>query len=138
MKLKKFLLFLVLALGVITIQVSAQENSLKKSAADKAKVYTAKMIKTLALSKEQAIEVYRLRYELSLSLQIIHLKFADNQPQMIEFADEAKKDFQIGIKKILKPSQIAILNQYKKDLVALKQVGDKTVELNPVVVEFDF
>lgn len=137
----KWMLLVVIA-TVLSLSANAQEkeNSLKKAAAEKALVYTAKMMKTLNLSKEQAAHVYRLRYELSISLQLIHLQYADNEKLMMQFVADTQKDFQVGIKKLLKPEQIAILNRYKKDLVASQQkaIDNKAVEVLPQTVAYEW
>lgn len=118
-----------LFIGIITmlafaVQAQEKENSIKKAASEKALVYTAKMSKTLDLTKEQAAHIYRLRYELSISLQLIHLQYADKKDLMMQFVEDTQKDFQLGIRKVLKSNQVALLNRYKKDFVASKHVGE--------------
>ncbi len=136
----KWVLMVIAIVVSFTVNAQEKENSLKKAASEKALVYTAKMMKTLNLSKEQAAQVYRLRYELSISLQLIHLQYADNEKLMMQFVADTQKDFQIGIKKLLKPEQIAILNQYKKDFVASqhKASDNKAVETLPQTAAYEW
>lgn len=129
MRWTRYIMVACIALLSFAANAQEKENSFKKAASEKALVYTAKMMKTLDLSKEQAAQVYRLRYELSISLQLIHLQYSDNEKLLIQFAADAQKDFQTGVKKVLKPAQIALLNQYKKDFVATQH---KTTNSNPV------
>lgn len=140
MRMLRLVLVLMVAMLSFTVNAQENENSFKKAAAEKALSYTAKMMKTLDLSKEQAAQVYRLRYELSISLQLIHLQYSDNEKLMLQFVADTQKDFQLGIKKILKPSQIAILNQYKKDFVASqhKAVDNKAVEILPQTAAYEW
>jgi hypothetical protein len=119
----KCLFIAIITMLTFAVQAQEKENSIKKAASEKALAYTAKMMNTLNLTKEQAAHVYRLRYELSISLQLIHLQYADDKALMMQFVEDTQKDFQLGIRKILKSDQIALLNRYKKDFVAGKQVG---------------
>lgn len=112
-------LIIITSLLFLFTATQAQEtNSIKKAADEKAQAYTAKLMNTLDLSTQQAKAVYRLRYELSIGLQMIHHKYEHNQELMLQFANEAKNDFQVSIKKLLNVKQQQMLNEIKKDIVA--------------------
>ena len=120
------------------ISSNAQENnSLKQAAEQKAKSYTAKMMKTLDLSTEQAKAVYRLRYELSLGLQMIHLKYNQDEKLLMQFANDAKQDFQASIKKLLNDKQLRLLSEYKKDIVAAQQQSANNIINSTANFQFD-
>lgn len=120
------LIIITSLLLLFTASQAKETNSIKKAADEKAQAYTAKLMNTLDLSTQQAKAVYRLRYELSIALQMIHHKYEHNQELMLQFANEAKNDFQVSIKKLLSVKQQQVLNELKKDIVAKQTSNHST------------
>lgn len=112
----KVLIVLLVSIS-IGLNAGEKEKIIKTNADIKAKSFVIKWVEPLELNKTQIKKVYRLRYEMSVALQLIYLQYADKPEILLQFADEAKNDFHVGLKKLLTPQQSFILNEMKKEIL---------------------
>ena len=111
-------------LCALTANAQNQNNVLIQNAKHKAVVYANKMAKTLNLSQKQTADIYKLRFELSLALEIMYSQYSNNEPKLMEVAKYAKTDFHTGMIRVLKEEQVNQWNAYRKDIVESGQYNE--------------
>jgi L-rhamnose mutarotase len=111
-------------LCALTANAQNQDNVLIQDAKQKAVVYASKMAKTLNLSQKQTTDIYKLRFELSLALQIMHSQHSNNEAKLMEVVKHARKDFHSGIMRVLNEEQTNQWNAYRKDIVESQQYNE--------------
>jgi hypothetical protein len=128
------IMFLLLFSFSCALTANAQkQNVLVQDAKKKAVVYANKMAKTLNLSHKQTADIFKLRFELSLTLQIMHSQYSNNETKLMEVAKHARKDFHSGMMRVLNEEQASQWNVYRKDIVESRQYNEiinSTVSFN--------
>jgi hypothetical protein len=119
------IVFLLLFCFLFALTANAQkQNVLVQDAKHKAAGYAFKMAKTLNLSDKQTADIFKLRFELSLALKIIHSQYSNNETKMLDVAKNARKDFHSGMLKVLNEQQATQWNAYRKDIVMSQQYNE--------------
>jgi len=116
--------FLLMSILFCFVANAQTQNVLVQDAKQKAAVYANKMAKTLNLSDKQTADIFRLRFELSLAIKVIHSQYSNNEPKLLETAKHARKDFHSGMLKILNEQQATQWNVYRKDIVESQQYNE--------------
>lgn len=111
------MLMVLLVFICISLQAGEKEKIIKTNAETKAKTFVLKWVDFLELNKEQVKKIYRLRYEMSVSLQLLFLQYADKPEVLLEFAEAAKNDFHVGLRKVLTPQQAHLLSEMRKEIL---------------------
>jgi hypothetical protein len=119
------MIFLLLFSFLCALTANAQKpNVLVQDAKQKAAAYAYKMAETLNLSDKQTADIFKLRFELSLALKVIHSQFSNNETKLLETAAHARQDFHAGMLKVLNEEQATQWNVYRKDIVENRQYNE--------------
>jgi hypothetical protein len=95
----------ILLVFASSLFAKANPGDMLASADVKAKNYCEKMDGILELSEKQEREIYRLRFELSLAINLAYKEHKDNPEKLDKKVALAQLNFEAGIKKTLNSEQ---------------------------------
>jgi hypothetical protein len=96
----------------------AQSGNLLTKADSRAKNYCGKMKEKLELSEKQQREIYKLRFELSLAINLALMECKEQPEKLDKKIALAQETFQAGIKKTLSGEQFQIWDVDRKETYA--------------------
>ena len=97
--------YVIMLILMTSFIAKANPGDMLASANVKAKTYCEKMDGILELSEKQEREIYRLRFELSLAINLAYKENKDNQEKLDKKVALAQFAFEAGIKKTLNNEQ---------------------------------
>lgn len=115
-----------------TVVASQAQESLLVKANLNAKVFAQKMDAMLQLKEAQKKEVYRLRFELALAVNLAVKKFEGNPEKLDKKLFKVQENFQAGMKRALKNTQVEAWTAYKEEHL-INEWGERTQ-----IADFDF
>lgn len=132
-----WMLLAALLLSIMTHaqKMSEQNNLYIAEAKRKAATYAHKMNELLGLSKKQMAEVYKLRLELSLAIQVICAHHSNDEKKLVETLKIARRNFHTGMLKVLDEQQATRWNDYKREYIASQSYQDM---INSTAILSDF
>jgi hypothetical protein len=89
----------------VSLFAKANPDNLLANADVKAKTYCQKLDGILELTEKQEREIYRLRFELSLAINLSYKEHKDNQEKLDKKVELAQIAFESGLKKVLNHEQ---------------------------------
>jgi predicted RNA-binding protein with RPS1 domain len=93
------------------------QGNLLVSADEKAKKYSQQMENLFELKEKQLNEIYRLRFELSLAVNLAAKKLAEQPEKLNKKLAAAQQRFEAGIKKTLKNEQFTAWTEYRQNVL---------------------
>ncbi len=107
---------LIISMIIFSAVAAKAQGNLLVSADEKAKNYSQQMDAMFGLKDKQLNEVYRLRFELSLAVNLAAKKLADQPDKLNKKLYEAQERFEAGIKKTLKGEQFAAWTENRQTI----------------------
>ena len=107
---------LIFSMIIFSAVAAKAQGNLLVSADEKAKNYSQQMDAMFDLKDKQLNEVYRLRFELSLAINLAAKKLADQPDKLDKKLFDAQERFEAGIKKTLKGEQFAAWTENRQNL----------------------
>jgi hypothetical protein len=103
----------------VCLLVKAVPDNMLVSADAKAKTYCKKMDNLLELTEKQQREIYKLRFELSLAINLAYKEHKGNEEKLNKKIALAQFAFQSGMKKSLKSDQYQKWDFDRKETYAI-------------------
>lgn len=127
---------LIISMMVCSAFVVNAQSNLLVSADEKAKQYAQKMENLFDLNEKQRNELYRLRFELSLAVNLAKNKLESNPIKLEKKLFEEQIRFQVGIKKTLDKQQYNVWTEHKEVQLKKELFPSEIQQAN--VAEFEF
>jgi hypothetical protein len=109
----------ILLMIVASLFAKANSGDMLVSADIKAKTYCKKMGGILELSEKQEREIYKLRFELSLAINLACKEHKDHQEKLDKKITLAQIAFESGLKKVLNNEQFNKWDLDRKETYAM-------------------
>lgn len=108
---------LIISMMIFSAFSAKAQGNLLVSADEKAKRYKQQMESMFELKEKQLNEVYRLRFELSLAVNLAAKNLADQPEKLDKKLAAAQQRFETGIKKTLKNEQFTAWTEHRQTIL---------------------
>ncbi len=108
---------LIISMMIFSAFAAKAQSNLLVSADEKAKKYSQQMENLFELKEKQLNEIYRLRFELSLAVNLAAKKLAEQPEKLDKKLATAQQRFEAGIKKTLKNEQFTAWTEYRQNVL---------------------
>lgn len=108
---------LIISMMIFSAFAAKAQGNLLVSADEKAKKYSQQMENLFELKEKQLNEIYRLRFELSLAVNLAAEKLAERPEKLDKKLAMAQQRFEAGIKKTLKKEQFTAWTEYRQNVL---------------------
>jgi len=117
---------LIISMIIFSAVAAKAQGNILVSADEKAKNYSQQMNTIFELKDKQLNEVYRLRFELSLAVNLAATKLANQSDKLDKKLYAAQERFEAGIKKTLKGEQFAAWTEHRQTILKSNTLEPQT------------